>query len=171
MFATFTVSKRFGWFPVIVFNPKPSPPKLSHRAGEIYNTFLSSKATMPVNIDSQAQLADDVLTSPRPDMFKTQQLQVPRRAASDQTSCFRPDILSSFSGHLGLFTKGPRAFLQTDKHTVAHAHGGSSSDRTQAPSLRFVYFQPVRDDMSHKLEAYANPGSSRLTSLPTGVCF
>lgn len=31
---------------------------------------------MPVNIDSQAQLADDVLTSPWPDMFKTQQLQV-----------------------------------------------------------------------------------------------
>ncbi|KAM3590134.1 uncharacterized protein V6R79_004289 [Siganus canaliculatus] len=31
---------------------------------------------MPVNIDSQAQLADDVLTSPRPDMFKTQQLQI-----------------------------------------------------------------------------------------------
>lgn len=34
---------------------------------------------MPVNIDSQAQLADDVLTSPRPDMFKTQQLQVATR--------------------------------------------------------------------------------------------
>lgn len=51
--------------------------QLSQRAGEIYNSFLSSKATMPVNIDSQAQLADDVLTSPRPDMFKTQQLQVP----------------------------------------------------------------------------------------------
>lgn len=50
--------------------------QLSQRAGEIYNSFLSSKATMPVNIDSQAQLADDVLTSPRPDMFKTQQLQV-----------------------------------------------------------------------------------------------
>ncbi|MEQ2169278.1 hypothetical protein GOODEAATRI_023467, partial [Goodea atripinnis] len=49
---------------------------LSQRAGEIYNSFLSSKATMPVNIDSQAQLADDVLTSPQPDMFKTQQLQV-----------------------------------------------------------------------------------------------
>ncbi|MEQ2274266.1 Regulator of G-protein signaling 12, partial [Xenotaenia resolanae] len=46
------------------------------RAGEIYNSFLSSKATMPVNIDSQAQLADDVLTSPQPDMFKTQQLQI-----------------------------------------------------------------------------------------------
>lgn len=50
--------------------------QLSQRAREIYNSFLSSKATMPVNIDSQAQLADDVLTSPRPDMFKTQQLQV-----------------------------------------------------------------------------------------------
>ena len=54
----------------------PSVLQLSQRAGEIYNSFLSSKATMPVNIDSQAQLADDVLTSPRPDMFKTQQLQV-----------------------------------------------------------------------------------------------
>lgn len=53
--------------------------QLSQRAGEIYNSFLSSKATMPVNIDSQAQLADDVLTSPRPDMFKTQQLQVATR--------------------------------------------------------------------------------------------
>lgn len=52
-------------------------PQLSQRAGEIYNSFLSSKATMPVNIDSQAQLADDVLTSPQPNMFKTQQLQVP----------------------------------------------------------------------------------------------
>ncbi|KAG7271725.1 hypothetical protein CRUP_001309 [Coryphaenoides rupestris] len=49
---------------------------LSQRAGEIYDSFLSSKATTPVNIDSQAQLADDVLTSPRPDMFKTQQLQI-----------------------------------------------------------------------------------------------
>lgn len=53
-----------------------SVPQLSQRAGEIYSSFLSSKATMPVNIDSQAQLADDVLTSPWPDMFKTQQLQV-----------------------------------------------------------------------------------------------
>lgn len=43
---------------------------------------------MPVNIDSQAQLADDVLTSPRPDMFKTQQLQV-------QDLCFQPDFSGS----------------------------------------------------------------------------
>ncbi|KAF3697942.1 Regulator of G-protein signaling 12 [Channa argus] len=56
--------------------PASDKKQLSQRAGEIYNSFLSSKATMPVNIDSQAQLADDVLTSPQPDMFKTQQLQI-----------------------------------------------------------------------------------------------
>lgn len=51
-------------------------PQLSQMAREIYNSFLSSKATTPVNIDSQAQLADDILNAPRPDMFKEQQLQV-----------------------------------------------------------------------------------------------
>ncbi len=51
-------------------------PQLSQRAREIYNSFISSKATTPVNIDSQAQLADDILNAPRPDMFKEQQLQV-----------------------------------------------------------------------------------------------
>lgn len=55
--------------------------QLSQRAREIYNSFLSSKATTPVNIDSQAQLADDILNAPRPDMFKEQQLQVAHRAA------------------------------------------------------------------------------------------
>ncbi|XP_077445691.1 regulator of G-protein signaling 12 isoform X2 [Stigmatopora argus] len=56
--------------------PASDKKQLSRRAGEIYDSFLSSRATMPVNIDSQAQLADDVLTSPRPEMFKTQQLQI-----------------------------------------------------------------------------------------------
>lgn len=55
--------------------------QLSHRAREIFSKFLCSKATTPVNIDSQAQLADDILSAPHPDMFKEQQLQV--------TSCFR----------------------------------------------------------------------------------
>lgn len=54
----------------------PLPLQLSQRAREIYNSFLSSKATTPVNIDSQAQLADDILNAPRPNMFKEQQLQV-----------------------------------------------------------------------------------------------
>uniref|UniRef100_A0A8C7NRP0 Regulator of G protein signaling 12a n=1 Tax=Oncorhynchus mykiss TaxID=8022 RepID=A0A8C7NRP0_ONCMY len=56
--------------------PATDKKQLSQRAGEIYNSFLSSKATTPVNIDSQAHLADDVLTSPCPNMFKAQQLQI-----------------------------------------------------------------------------------------------
>uniref|UniRef100_A0A2I3LN76 Regulator of G protein signaling 12 n=1 Tax=Papio anubis TaxID=9555 RepID=A0A2I3LN76_PAPAN len=50
--------------------------QLSYRAREIFSKFLCSKATTPVNIDSQAQLADDVLRAPHPDMFKEQQLQI-----------------------------------------------------------------------------------------------
>ncbi|XP_053314205.1 regulator of G-protein signaling 12 isoform X2 [Spea bombifrons] len=50
--------------------------EISYRAREIFNKFLSSKATTPVNIDSQAQLADDILNAPHPDMFKEQQLQI-----------------------------------------------------------------------------------------------
>ncbi|XP_062852384.1 regulator of G-protein signaling 12-like isoform X1 [Trichomycterus rosablanca] len=56
--------------------PETDKKQLSQKAREIYNSFLSSKATTPVNIDSQAQLADDVLNAPRPDMFKEQQLQI-----------------------------------------------------------------------------------------------
>ncbi|KPP79361.1 regulator of G-protein signaling 12-like, partial [Scleropages formosus] len=56
--------------------PENDKKQLSQRAREIYNSFLSSKATTPVNIDSQAQLADDILNAPRPDMFKEQQLQI-----------------------------------------------------------------------------------------------
>ncbi|XP_028273619.1 regulator of G-protein signaling 12b isoform X4 [Parambassis ranga] len=56
--------------------PEHDNKQLSQRAREIYNSFLSSKATTPVNIDSQAQLADDILNAPKPDMFKEQQLQI-----------------------------------------------------------------------------------------------
>ncbi|XP_051976642.1 regulator of G-protein signaling 12-like isoform X2 [Xyrauchen texanus] len=56
--------------------PENDKKQLSQKAKEIYNCFLSSKATMPVNIDSQAQLADDVLTAPQPNMFKQPQLQI-----------------------------------------------------------------------------------------------
>ncbi|XP_067885355.1 regulator of G-protein signaling 12b isoform X2 [Heterodontus francisci] len=50
--------------------------QLLYRAREIYNNFLSNKAVTPVNIDSQAQLADDIINAPHPDMFKEQQLQI-----------------------------------------------------------------------------------------------
>ncbi|XP_076829434.1 regulator of G-protein signaling 12 isoform X2 [Brachyhypopomus gauderio] len=66
------------WQACEVFSQVPEHDKkqLSQKAREIYNNFLSSKATTPVNIDSQAQLADDVLTAPRPDMFRQPQLQI-----------------------------------------------------------------------------------------------
>ncbi|KAG8134817.1 hypothetical protein E2320_007897, partial [Naja naja] len=43
------------------------------------------KATTPVNIDSQVQLADDVLTAPHPNMFKDQQLQLGGKAKSGRS--------------------------------------------------------------------------------------
>ncbi|KAF2983106.1 hypothetical protein EK904_011156 [Melospiza melodia maxima] len=66
------------WQACEYFNHVPAHDKkeLSYRAREIFSKFLCSKATTPVNIDSQAQLADDILNSPHPDMFKEQQLQV-----------------------------------------------------------------------------------------------
>ncbi|NP_001390407.1 regulator of G-protein signaling 12 isoform I [Mus musculus] len=56
--------------------PAHDKKELSYRAREIFSKFLCSKATTPVNIDSQAQLADDILNAPHPDMFKEQQLQI-----------------------------------------------------------------------------------------------
>ncbi|XP_069449385.1 regulator of G-protein signaling 12 isoform X1 [Ovis canadensis] len=66
------------WQACEYFNHVPAHDKkeLSYRAREIFGKFLSSKATTPVNIDSQAQLADDILSAPHPDMFKEQQLQI-----------------------------------------------------------------------------------------------
>ncbi|KAM4854746.1 regulator of G-protein signaling 12 isoform 2-T2 [Thomomys bottae] len=66
------------WQACEYFNHVPAHDKkeLSYRAREIFSKFLCSKATTPVNIDSQAQLADDVLSAPHPDMFKEQQLQI-----------------------------------------------------------------------------------------------
>ncbi|XP_076144810.1 regulator of G-protein signaling 12 isoform X2 [Alosa pseudoharengus] len=56
--------------------PENDKKQLSQKAQEIYNSFLSSQASTPVNIDSQAQLADNVLNAPQPDMFKEPQLQI-----------------------------------------------------------------------------------------------
>uniref|UniRef100_A0A8C6Y4E8 Regulator of G protein signaling 12 n=1 Tax=Naja naja TaxID=35670 RepID=A0A8C6Y4E8_NAJNA len=66
------------WQACEYFNHIPAHDKkeLSFRAQEIFNKYLCSKATTPVNIDSQVQLADDVLTAPHPNMFKDQQLQI-----------------------------------------------------------------------------------------------
>ncbi|KAK0149547.1 Regulator of G-protein signaling 12 [Merluccius polli] len=73
--------------------PENDKKQLSQRAREIYNSFLSSKATTPVNIDSQAQLADDILNAPRPDMFKEQQLQIFNLMKFDSYTRFLKSLL------------------------------------------------------------------------------
>uniref|UniRef100_A0A3Q2VNY8 Regulator of G protein signaling 12b n=1 Tax=Haplochromis burtoni TaxID=8153 RepID=A0A3Q2VNY8_HAPBU len=73
--------------------PENDNKQLSQRAREIYNTFLSSKATTPVNIDSQAQLADDILNAPKPDMFKEQQLQIFNLMKFDSYTRFLKSLL------------------------------------------------------------------------------
>ncbi|XP_072923968.1 regulator of G-protein signaling 14-like isoform X2 [Hemitrygon akajei] len=56
--------------------PEDDLEQLSQIAGEIYSTYLSSSSLCPINIDSQAQLEEDILNDPRSDMFKAQQLQI-----------------------------------------------------------------------------------------------
>ncbi|XP_029950857.1 regulator of G-protein signaling 12-like isoform X1 [Salarias fasciatus] len=73
--------------------PENDNKQLSQRAREIYNSFLSSKATTPVNIDSQAQLADDILNAPKPDMFKEQQLQIFNLMKFDSYTRFLKSLL------------------------------------------------------------------------------
>ncbi|CAK6962939.1 regulator of G-protein signaling 12b isoform X1 [Scomber scombrus] len=73
--------------------PENDKKQLSQRAREIYNSFLSSKATTPVNIDSQAQLADDILNAPQPDMFKEQQLQIFNLMKFDSYTRFLKSLL------------------------------------------------------------------------------
>lgn len=80
------------WFNLFVNHPLL---QLSQRAREIYNSFLSSKATTPVNIDSQAQLADDILNAPRPDMFKEQQLQVVYKPAHRMCLTWNPNTINT----------------------------------------------------------------------------
>ncbi|XP_041041684.1 regulator of G-protein signaling 12b [Carcharodon carcharias] len=67
--------------------------QLLYRAREIYNNFLSNKALTPVNIDSQAQLADDIINAPHPDMFKEQQLQIFNLMKFDSYSRFLKSTL------------------------------------------------------------------------------
>ncbi|CDQ62439.1 unnamed protein product [Oncorhynchus mykiss] len=134
--------------------PATDKKQLSQRAGEIYNSFLSSKATTPVNIDSQAHLADDVLTSPCPNMFKAQQLQVKGptayyivncRAALlehcydsvlcvnvllllySSTKCFMPSVV--FSNHLPVSKRAILSTLVSDRN---HIHSSCG------PSIRYL---------------------------------
>ncbi|XP_013927169.1 PREDICTED: regulator of G-protein signaling 14 isoform X1 [Thamnophis sirtalis] len=56
--------------------PANSTQKLAQEARKIYDEFLSSHSVNPVNIDRQAWIGEEMLSSPTPDMFHVQQLQI-----------------------------------------------------------------------------------------------
>ncbi|KAM3849124.1 regulator of G-protein signaling 14 isoform 3-T3 [Vipera latastei] len=56
--------------------PANSTQKLAQEARKIYDEFLSSHSVNPVNIDKQAWIGEEVLSTPTPDMFHVQQLQI-----------------------------------------------------------------------------------------------
>ncbi|XP_078449410.1 regulator of G-protein signaling 14-like isoform X3 [Lampetra planeri] len=56
--------------------PSDQAAQLFQTARRIYERFLSEKAAMPVNIDSQAHISDDNLNAPHPAMFHVQQQQI-----------------------------------------------------------------------------------------------
>uniref|UniRef100_A0A8C5S2U8 Regulator of G protein signaling 14 n=1 Tax=Laticauda laticaudata TaxID=8630 RepID=A0A8C5S2U8_LATLA len=56
--------------------PASSSQKLAQEARKIYDEFLSSHSINPVNIDRQAWIGEEMLSTPTPDMFNVQQLQI-----------------------------------------------------------------------------------------------
>ncbi|KAM6470094.1 regulator of G-protein signaling 14 isoform 1-T2 [Liasis olivaceus] len=56
--------------------PASSTQKLAQEARKIYDEFLSSHSVNPVNIDKQAWIGEEMLSTPTPDMFHVQQLQI-----------------------------------------------------------------------------------------------
>uniref|UniRef100_A0A087XJ87 Regulator of G protein signaling 12a n=1 Tax=Poecilia formosa TaxID=48698 RepID=A0A087XJ87_POEFO len=129
--------------------PATDKKQLSQRAGEIYNSFLSSKATMPVNIDSQAQLADDVLTSPQPEMFKTQQLQIFNLMKFDSYSRFLKSSL-----YLECLRAEEDGQPLPDPYQIpcspAPSKHSASSDRSTLSTPKKVDTQDIRKQRSGK---------------------
>ncbi|XP_057268027.1 regulator of G-protein signaling 14 isoform X1 [Pezoporus wallicus] len=56
--------------------PASNTQQLAQEARRIYDEFLSSHSISPVNIDKQAWIGEEMLATPSPDMFRTQQLQI-----------------------------------------------------------------------------------------------
>ncbi|XP_053153488.1 regulator of G-protein signaling 14 isoform X2 [Hemicordylus capensis] len=56
--------------------PASSTQQLTQEARRIYDEFLSSHSVSPVNIDRQAWIGEEMLSTPTPDMFNVQQLQI-----------------------------------------------------------------------------------------------
>ncbi|XP_054564390.1 regulator of G-protein signaling 12 isoform X2 [Eptesicus fuscus] len=124
------------WQACEYFNHVPAHDKkeLSYRAREIFSTFLCSKATTPVNIDSQAQLADDILSAPHPDMFKEQQLQIFNLMKFDsytrflKSPLYQECILAEVEGR-SLPDSQQVPSSPASKHSVSSDHSNASTPK------------------------------------------
>ncbi|XP_053528345.1 regulator of G-protein signaling 12 isoform X2 [Artibeus jamaicensis] len=114
--------------------PAHDKKELSYRAREIFSKFLGSKATTPVNIDSQAQLADDTLSAPHPDMFKEQQLQIFNLMKFDsytrflKSPLYQECILAEVEGR-SLPDSQQVPSSPTSKHSVSSDHSNVSTPK------------------------------------------
>ncbi|XP_076992404.1 regulator of G-protein signaling 12 isoform X2 [Tamandua tetradactyla] len=123
------------WQACEYFNHVPAHDKkeLSCRAREIFSKFLCSRATTPVNIDSQAQLADDVLNAPHPDMFREQQLQIFNLMKFDsytrflKSPLYQECVLAEVEGRS--LPDSPRAPSSPDKHSLGSDHSSVSTPK------------------------------------------
>ncbi|XP_013362249.1 PREDICTED: regulator of G-protein signaling 12 [Chinchilla lanigera] len=124
------------WQACEYFNHVPAHDKkeLSYRAREIFSKFLCSKATTPVNIDSQAQLADDILNAPHPDMFKEQQLQIFNLMKFDsytrflKSQLYQECILAEVEGR-ALPDAQQVPSSPASKHSVSSDHSSASTPK------------------------------------------
>ncbi|XP_058526305.1 regulator of G-protein signaling 12 [Ochotona princeps] len=108
--------------------------ELSSRAQEIFSRFLGSKAATPVNIDSQAQLAADILSAPHPDMFKEQQLQIFNLMKFDsytrflKSQLYQECVLAEVEGR-GLPDAQQVPGSPVSKHSVSSDHSNVSTPK------------------------------------------
>ncbi|KAF4796500.1 regulator of G-protein signaling 12 [Turdus rufiventris] len=162
------------WQACEYFNHVPAHDKkeLSYRAREIFSKFLCSKATTPVNIDSQAQLADDILNSPHPDMFKEQQLQIFNLMKFDsytrflKSPLYQECILAEVEGRpLPDPQRVPSS--PTSKHSVSSDKSNISTPKKSETS-RLPAFVPDKDKSPKYCCVNLPDGSSSKMAVKSG---
>ncbi|OWK59971.1 Regulator of G-protein signaling 12 [Lonchura striata] len=145
---------------------------IKKRAREIFSKFLCSKATTPVNIDSQAQLADDILNSPHPDMFKEQQLQIFNLMKFDsytrflKSPLYQECILAEVEGRpLPDPQRVPSS--PTSKHSVSSEKSNMSTPKKSETS-RLPAFVPEKDKSPKYCCVNLPDGSSSKMAVKSG---
>lgn len=138
--------------------PAHDKKELSYRAREIFTKFLCSKATTPVNIDSQAQLADDILNAPHPDMFKEQQLQIFNLMKFDsytrflKSQLYQECILAEVEGR-ALPDAQQVPSSPASKHSIGSDHSSASTPKKlsgKSKSGRSLNEDAVEEDSEKK---------------------